>query len=84
MTTTSARKYYDGNLYPLLRTKLPHHINASGRLDVGSLAEALKVSGQTLYFSMAEDRLTPRIARLIVDESRGSLTPTDLAAFVIV
>lgn len=78
------RKYFEGKLYPLLAAQLPHHVDASGSLNVNSLAAALGVSGQTLYFSMSEDRLTPRIAKLILNESRGKLTAENLAPFVIV
>lgn len=77
------RKYHEGKLYPLLASKLPHHVDTSRRLNVASLAKAISVSGQTLYSSMGMDKLSPRVAGLIVAESRGQLTRKDLADFII-
>lgn len=77
------RKYYEGRLYPLLAGKLPHHVDASGRLNVSSLADAIGVTGQTLYSSMGADRLSPRVAGLIVKESKGRLKVETVAPFMI-
>lgn len=77
------RKYYEGDLYPVLARAMKQHIDASGRLNVASLAAAIGVSGQTLYFSMGEDRVTPRVGKMLITESKGRLTPNDLAPFVL-
>lgn len=82
-TENAQRKYYEGKLYPLLAQAMTQHIDASRRLNVGSLANAIGVSGQTLYFSMGEDRVTPRVAKLLITESRGRLKPVDLAPFLL-
>lgn len=81
--TNADRKYYEGKLYPFLAAKLPHHVDASGRLDVSSLAAAIGVTGQTLYSSMKVDRLSPRVAGLIVKESKGRLKVETVAPFMI-
>lgn len=79
----TGRKYYEGKLYALLLDRLKNHVHATGKLDVASLSKALSVSKQWLYLSMTDDKLSRRVAGLLITESKGTIEPKDLAPFLI-
>lgn len=64
----AVRHYYDSALYPALAAGLPQHVER-GKLNVANLAAAIGVSTQTLYRSMANDRVSPELARHLINES---------------
>lgn len=73
---------YESPLYALLESRLDHFIKR-GRLNVRSLAQAACVPPQTVYRWLQTNRLTSFGASLLIDVSRGKLTPEDLVTFVI-
>lgn len=76
------RRYFEGQLYPLLFNAMPHHIT-NNRLDVSSLAAALGNSRMALYRRMEEDRLTTKAAQALVEESKGRLKLEALIPFIL-
>lgn len=81
-TNKTKRRYYQGELYPILCKAMPHHVN-NDRLDVAALAAALGNSRMAVYRRMEEDRLTSKAAQALVDESRGRLKIEKLIPFIL-
>ena len=73
---------YESPLYKLFEKKLDHFVRR-GRLNVRALAADLGVRAATVYRWCQLNRITPNGAKLVVEASRGKLTTTDIADFVI-
>lgn len=74
-------RFWDGKLYALLKERLPHHVRGD-RLIPASLAESLNVARWTVYKALNNDKLSSKLAKALIDESRSKLTQEDLAPFV--
>lgn len=76
------KKFYDGELYGILIKALPQHVEG-GRLSPKSLAAALNVHKFTVYKWLNRDFLSPKGAKLLIEESGGKLKTEDLSKFVL-
>lgn len=75
-------RYWETDLYAVLSAALPQHV-VGGRLEPTRIAEAIGKHKFTVYKWLQNNRITSNGAKLLIDESYGKLTPTDLARFVI-
>lgn len=78
----TAEKFWDGKLYAMLLKALPQHVEG-GRLSPVKLAAAIKRNRFTVYKWLKYDRVSPKGAKLLIDEAGGKLKAQDLTPFVI-
>lgn len=90
-TGGAAAEWYESELYKLLHEAFPGFVRA-GRLHVGSLADAVDVSSQTVYRSLQNNTLSEEVMAGLVKASRSHgrdfnteiepLTPEQLVGFL--
>ena len=64
----TGRRYYESPLYPLLEKGFPK-CKERGRLSISMVAEVLGCTPQWVYEWLLRDRLSPKVALLLVEKA---------------
>lgn len=92
VAVSEARRAPFGDLYDLLAARFPDHRSVQGLLDIPGLAADIKVSHETLYRAVRNDKISTRVANELISLSEAAdllgesdapvLTKADFLTFV--
>jgi hypothetical protein len=77
--------YWDTPLHDLLLIRLDHvdGMCVEGKVKPPVLAKGLKISRWSAYRMLSDSKISPKMAKRIIDLSDGRLTKQELAPFLI-
>jgi hypothetical protein len=75
--------YTLGKLYDFCAHKLPEMRTAKGILDVPAMADAMGLSREGVYKCFRSNRMTPGIARKLIEISNGRIEASEMIEFIL-